>query len=101
MANKVIDEIFEKAQILTDFPKVGYKYENWYFGSLSKILIVNIDNYAYAIPFVENDKEELKLLESLENDEWQSVKNLDQELKEHKKIAKNTIKKIRGLVKNT
>ncbi len=28
MANKVIDEIFEKAQILTDFPKVGYKYEN-------------------------------------------------------------------------
>jgi len=28
IANKVIDEIFEKAQILTNFPKVGYKYEN-------------------------------------------------------------------------
>ena len=39
------------------------------------------------------DNEELEILESLENDEWQSVKNLDQELKEHKKIAKNTVKK--------
>jgi len=39
------------------------------------------------------DNEELELLESIENDEWQSVKNLDQELKEHKKIAKNTMKK--------
>ena len=39
------------------------------------------------------DNEELELLESLENNEWQSVKNLDQELKEHKKIAKNTMKK--------
>jgi len=28
IANKVIDEIFEKAQILTNFPKVDYKYEN-------------------------------------------------------------------------
>ena len=28
MANKIINEIFEKAQILTEFPKVGYKYEN-------------------------------------------------------------------------
>ena len=28
IANKVVDEIFEKAQILEDFPKVGYKYEN-------------------------------------------------------------------------
>ncbi len=39
------------------------------------------------------DNEELELLKSLENDEWQSVENLDQELKEHKKIAKNTMKK--------
>lgn len=39
------------------------------------------------------ENEELELLESLENDKWQSVKNLDQELKEHKKIAKNTMKK--------
>ena len=28
IANKVVDEIFEKTQILKDFPKVGYKYEN-------------------------------------------------------------------------
>ena len=28
IANKVVDEIFEKAQILKDFPKIGYKYEN-------------------------------------------------------------------------
>ena len=28
IANKVVDEIYEKAQILADFPKIGYKYEN-------------------------------------------------------------------------
>jgi plasmid stabilization system protein ParE len=28
IANKVVDEIFEKTQILETFPKVGYKYEN-------------------------------------------------------------------------
>ena len=28
IANKVVDEIFEKAQILEDFPRIGYKYEN-------------------------------------------------------------------------
>ncbi len=28
IANKVVDGIFEKAQILEDFPKIGYKYEN-------------------------------------------------------------------------
>jgi len=39
------------------------------------------------------EHEELELLESLENDEWQSVENLDKELKEHKNIAKNTMKK--------
>jgi predicted DNA binding CopG/RHH family protein len=39
------------------------------------------------------DSEELELLESLENDEWQSVKDLDQEIRGHQKIAKNTMKK--------
>jgi len=39
------------------------------------------------------DSEELELLESLENDEWQSVKDLDQEISGHQKIAKNTMKK--------
>ena len=28
IANKVVNEIFEKVQILKEFPKVGYKYEN-------------------------------------------------------------------------
>jgi predicted DNA binding CopG/RHH family protein len=37
--------------------------------------------------------EESALIESLENDEWQSIKNLDKEIKEHNKIAKNTMKK--------
>jgi toxin ParE1/3/4 len=28
IANRVVDEIFEKTQILEGFPKIGYKYEN-------------------------------------------------------------------------
>ena len=28
IANKVIDKIFEKVQILNHFPKIGYTYEN-------------------------------------------------------------------------
>ncbi len=39
------------------------------------------------------DKEELEILESLENDEWRSVKDLEKEIEKHKQIAKNTIKK--------
>ena len=39
------------------------------------------------------DSEELELLESLENDEWQSVKDSDQEIRGHQEIAKNTMKK--------
>ena len=39
------------------------------------------------------DLEELELLESLENGEWQSVENLEEELKLHKNIAENTVKR--------
>ena len=39
------------------------------------------------------DKEEQELLQSLENDEWESVENLEDEIKTHQKIAKNTLKK--------
>jgi predicted DNA binding CopG/RHH family protein len=39
------------------------------------------------------DAEELELLESLENDEWHSVENLDDEIKKYTQYAKNTIKK--------
>ncbi len=28
IANKVVDRIFEKTQILKDFPKIGYRYED-------------------------------------------------------------------------
>lgn len=38
-------------------------------------------------------KEEKKLEESLENEEWQSVPNLKKEIREAQKIAVNTIRK--------
>jgi len=37
--------------------------------------------------------EEMELLESIESDEWNSVKNLEDEIKAHQTIAKNTLKK--------
>jgi len=39
------------------------------------------------------DKEEQELLNSLENGEWESVPNLEDEIKLHQEIAKNTLKK--------
>ena len=39
------------------------------------------------------DKEEQRLLDSVENGEWASVDNLQQEIKKHQEIAKNTLKK--------
>jgi len=39
------------------------------------------------------DKEEQELLESIESGEWQSVDDLKDEIKKHKEIAKNTLKK--------
>ena len=39
------------------------------------------------------DKEEQELLESIESGEWQSVDNLEDEIKKHREIAKNTLKK--------
>ena len=39
------------------------------------------------------DKEEQELLESIESGEWQSVDNLENEVKKHKEFAKNTLKK--------
>ena len=41
----------------------------------------------------ELDTEEQELLESLENDEWESIANLEDEIKAHKEIAKNTLRK--------
>lgn len=41
----------------------------------------------------ELDLEEQELLQSLENDEWESVENLQDEIKLHHEIAKNTLKK--------
>ena len=39
------------------------------------------------------DKEEQELLESIESEKWQSVDNLEDEIKKHREIAKNTLKK--------
>jgi len=39
------------------------------------------------------DKEEQELLESIESGEWQSVDDLKNEIKKHKEIAKDTLKK--------
>jgi len=39
------------------------------------------------------DKEEQELLESIESGEWQSVDNLEDEIKKYREIAKNTLKK--------
>lgn len=39
------------------------------------------------------NKEEQELLQSLENDEWESVENLQEEIQLHQNIAKNTLKK--------
>ncbi len=41
----------------------------------------------------ELDIEEQELLKSLENDEWESILNLEDEIKSHKEIAKNTLRK--------
>ena len=41
----------------------------------------------------ELDQEEQNLLQSLENNEWESVENLQDEIKVHQDIAKNTLKK--------
>ncbi len=41
----------------------------------------------------ELDHEEQELLQSLENDEWESVENLKDEIKFHQDIAKNTLRK--------
>ena len=39
------------------------------------------------------DKQEQELINSFERGEWESVKNLKQEIKKHKKYAQNTLKK--------
>ncbi len=42
---------------------------------------------------VKLDKQEQKLLDSYERDEWKSVKNVKQEIKKHQEYARNTLKK--------
>ena len=39
------------------------------------------------------DDEEKELLQSLETEEWVSVDNLENEIKKHQEIAKNTLRK--------
>ena len=51
IANKVVDEIFEKAQILQDFPRVGYKYEDQ-----DNIRVLLYGHYRIAY-FIKNDED--------------------------------------------
>jgi len=39
------------------------------------------------------DSEEMELLESLESGEWNSVKNIEDEIQAHQNIAKSTLRK--------
>ncbi|MFA6716581.1 MAG: hypothetical protein WC082_16020 [Victivallales bacterium] len=39
------------------------------------------------------DKDEKELIESIESGKWQSVRNLDDEIKTHKEYARNTLRK--------
>ena len=39
------------------------------------------------------DEKERELLNSLENDEWVSVDNLEEEITKHQEIARNTLRK--------
>ncbi len=39
------------------------------------------------------DHEEKELLQSLETEDWVSVDNLEEEIKRHQRIAKNTLRK--------
>lgn len=39
------------------------------------------------------DYEEQELLQSIESGEWESVENLDEEIKKYQEIARNTLKK--------
>ena len=41
------------------------------------------------------DQEEKDLMESIERDEWQPVKNFDQERRKAIEVARNTLKKIK------
>jgi predicted DNA binding CopG/RHH family protein len=43
------------------------------------------------------DKEEKQLLLEVENGEWKSIKNLKSELARYKKIAKNTLNKVKNI----
>jgi len=39
------------------------------------------------------DKDEKEMIGSIESGEWQSVRNLDDKIKTHKKYARNTLRK--------
>jgi predicted DNA binding CopG/RHH family protein len=56
--------------------------------SNQKMYILEIENYAVIVPFIEKD-----LMESIERDEWQPVKNIDQEKEKAIAAARNTLKK--------
>jgi predicted DNA binding CopG/RHH family protein len=114
--------LIESGQVIGIEENPGYPNQKMY--------VLEIDNYAIIVPYVENDdeifsktaflsrkytkkirfeggmmnkikknvfkpidQEEKDLMESIEHDEWQPVKNFDQERKKAIEAARNTLKK--------
>ena len=55
VADRVIDEIFERVQVLKDFPRVGYKYEG-----LDDVRVLLYGHYRIA--YLIKDDEEIDIL---------------------------------------
>jgi predicted DNA binding CopG/RHH family protein len=114
--------LIESGQIIGIEENPGYPHQKMY--------VLEIENYAVIVPYVENDneiclknclskpeiykairlkggimekitkkafkpinQEENDLMESIERDEWQPVKHIDQERKKAIEAARNTLKK--------
>ena len=44
------------------------------------------------------DKDEQEILKSFEQGEWKSVQNVKEEKMKHRQYARNTLKRIKGLI---
>ncbi len=53
-----------------------------------QLLVVEINDYAYLVPF-----DEQEILESFERGEWKSVQNVKAEIMKHQQYARKTLKK--------
>jgi predicted DNA binding CopG/RHH family protein len=79
----------EKGDILHD-----YEHPNQKRYSGQRIMVIGINNYAYLVPYVEDEEE---ILDGFEKGEWVPVKNLSKRKAELMKYARNTLKKDKRL----